>query len=100
MAAIGFLIGEMVSVLVPAQPRCTEIDAIDRRLGLLTAGHVEEVELIGRELVAGQGVGAFLQPGPAAARGRRLDQNTSFASPGSIRKATSVFESGAHDKRP
>ena len=74
VAAIGFLISEMMPVLVPAEPRRTKVDAIDRGLGLLAAADVKKVELVGGEFVAGQRVGAFLQAGPAPARRRRLDQ--------------------------
>ena len=68
VTAIGFLVREMVPVLIPAQSRRTKIDAFDRGLCLFVRGHVKEIELIGGEFVARQRVGAFLQAGPATAR--------------------------------
>ena len=75
MAAVDLLVGEMAAVLVPAQLRSTR-NRSRSTSGLIAflAVDVEEVQLVGGELVAGQGVGARPQLGPAAAGGRRLDQ--------------------------
>ena len=72
--AVDLLVGEMPAVLVPAKPRLVEVDPVDLGPDGLLGGDLEEVQFVGRELVAGQRIGARPQLGPAAAGGRRLDE--------------------------
>jgi len=74
VSAADLLVAEVAPVLVPMQSRGGVVEPIHWGLDGLPGGDVEEIELIGRELVAGQRVGAGPEFGPAAARGRRLDQ--------------------------
>ena len=69
VAPVDLLVGEMAAVLVPVQSRLVVVDAVDRGLDLLPGGDVEEVQLVGVELVAGQVVGPRSEPGPAAPGG-------------------------------
>ncbi len=74
MPAVHLRVSEVSAVGPPADPRRAEVDPIEFGPDLLGGGHVEEVQLVGVELVAGQLIGATLEPGPAASRGRRLDE--------------------------
>src|SRR5262245_4718250 len=70
MTAIDLLIGEAVTVVVPANVGSAKINPIDAALDFLLLGHIEDVQLVGREFVAREGVGAGVQNGPAAAARR------------------------------
>src|SRR5262249_39177659 len=65
MTAVRLLVGEMLTVFVPAKSGKAEINLIDLGLNLLLFGDVKKIQLIRRELVARKRIGPRRHLGPA-----------------------------------
>ncbi len=102
VTSVDFLISEVAAVLVPVKPRALVLvfDPIDIGLQLLVTRDIEEVELVSRELIAGQRVGTRPKHGPAASWWRRLDQVDLLSIARLDSKSHQGFRIGAHSSRP
>src|SRR4051794_7671864 len=78
MAPIDLLISERTAVLAPAPARRAKIDAIDMTFDLFLGGHIEQVQLVGSELVARQRIFPCMQLRPPTASRRRFDEINFF----------------------
>src|SRR3954466_7596020 len=79
MAAIDLFVGERVALLFPAEAGRAEIDSIGAAFDLALFRGVEQMQLVRRELVAGQGIRPRMKDGPAAAARRSLDEVDLFS---------------------
>ena len=70
MAAGGLLIREPAPVFLPVQARREPLmlEPVLFRFDLLLIGHIKKIQLVSRELVAGQRVRAGMEFGATAAR--------------------------------
>ena len=70
MPPVDLGVGKAAAVPLPAQAWGAEINPVDFGLGLFPICHVEKVQLVRGEFVAGKRVRSRVQPGPASFPGR------------------------------